>query len=300
MNCPNCNAPNPPEAIYCESCNILLPSPAEAKRQKRAAVIKAILTAIFVPVFYFFMMYFVVTIWMVRFSLSVPAGITENEFMTLYTELFNKDAAYINMIAACLSALVAAVFYSMKRRPFANAVNIRSASPVKVGSALVCGLTLQIPLGIILSLIPFPESVFNNHSEIMTATTSPMWIQLMYGVVIAPVIEEIFFRGIVHDRLSKVMPLPLAAALSSAGFALIHGELLSIIVAFACGYVLALLYSRFKTVLVPIAFHMGFNLLSYAVDYLTDPVLTIAAAVASVGLFIGSTFLLFKRDGESE
>lgn len=296
MICPHCKTPNPPDAVYCIGCNSLLPSPAEGKRQKRIDIVRAVIVALLVPLYYMFIMLSVTAVWATRFTLSVPAGITESQFEAMYNEAFNKVSSYINIVSVCVAVLIAGMFYAMQRRSLADAANIRGASPVKFGSALVCGLTLQIPIGIVLSLIPFPDSVINNHNELMTASTSPMWTQILYGVVFAPVIEEIFFRGIAHDRLSKVMPVPLAAVISSAGFALIHGEFLSIIVAFACGLALSFLYSRFKTVLVPIAFHMGYNLLAYVVEYITDPVLLIAAAVASIALFIGSTYLLLKRD----
>ena len=300
MICPHCNTPNPPDAVYCIGCNALLPSPAEDKKQKRISVVLALLTAVLVPLFYVFVMASVTIVWSTRFSLSVPSGITESQFTDLYNEAFNKDSTYMSIISACIAVLIIGLFYAIRQRSLADAANIRSASPIKFGSALVCGLTLQIPIGIILSLIPFSDSIVNNHNELMTAATSPMWVQMLYGVVIAPVIEEIFFRGIAHDRLAKAMPVPLAAIISSAGFAIIHGELLSIIVAFVCGLVLAFLYSRFNTVLVPIGFHIGFNLLAYVAEYITDPLLTLAAAIASVALFIGSTYLLFKRDEADE
>lgn len=296
MICPHCNTPNPPEAVYCIGCNALLPSPGEEKRQKRSSVAHAILTALFIPVFYTAVMYGVTMMWVFRFIVTLPSGITKEAYEALFNETFNRDSAYINIISVCICVLITAIFYALRKRSLAEAANIRPVSPLKIGSALVCGLTLQIPIGIVLSLIPFSESVVENHNELMNACTSPMWVQLLYGVILAPIIEELFFRGIVHDRLAKAMPVPLAAAISAAVFGVIHGELLAIIVAFACGYVLALLYSRFKTILVPIAFHMGFNLLSYIVAYITDPLLLIAAAIASIALFIGSTYLLLKRD----
>lgn len=296
MICPHCNTQNPPDAVYCIGCNALLPSPAEEKKQKRIAVALALLTAVLVPLFYVFVMTSVTIVWSTRFSMTVPSGITETQFTELYTEAFNRDSTYMSIISACLAVLIIGLFYAMRQKSLVDAANIRSASPMMFGSAFVCGLTLQIPIGLILALIPFSDSVVNNHNELMTAATSPMWVQMLYSVIIAPVIEEIFFRGIAHDRLAKAMPVPLAAIISSVGFAVIHGELLAIIVAFVCGLVLSLLYSKFNTVLVPIAFHIGFNLFAYATSYITDPILTVAVAIASVALFIGSTYLLLKRD----
>lgn len=301
MKCPHCNLENNPEALYCSYCGALLPSPAEEKRQKRYAVAAALAGAVAIPLLYAFVMNIVLGVWTAAFVVSSPAEITDSRFSELYMEAFNRNSAYLNMLSACIFVLATAVFFALKKRPFVEAVGLRSASPVKIGSAFVCGLTLQIPIGIIISLIPFSESIMDNHSEVMNSCTSPMWIQLMYAVIIAPIIEEILFRGIVHDRLAKAVPLPLAVAVSSAVFGVIHGETISIIVAFACGCVLAVLYSKFNTILVPIGFHMGFNLLSYIVPYINDPVLLTAATVASVGLLVGAAYLLItdKSEGAS-
>lgn len=300
MICPRCNTPNHPEAVYCRCCGALLPSPAELRRQKRYAIAVAVTTAMIVPLFYYFVINAVCIVWATRFFASAPAGMSQSEFTELYIEAFNRNTAYLNILSACICIFLVAILFALKRRSFADAVNLRSASAVKTGAALVCGLTLQIPIGIVISVIPFPETVIENHSELMNASTSPLPIQLLYAVIIAPIVEEMLFRGIAHDRLSKVMPVPLAAAISAAGFAVIHGEAIAILVAFACGYILAMLYSKFRTIVVPIAFHMGFNLLSYVVPYIKDPVILTAAAVASVGLFIGSTYLLLKKDMPNE
>ncbi len=298
MNCPHCNTPNPPEMLHCISCGApLMPSVLEniEKKRRRAGIIRAILLAVFLSFMYYSVMYSVSVMWISRFISLAPNNISYDELMMLYTDSFNRDSTYLNIISACICILAVAVFCIFSRRGFFRTVNLRPASPVKTVSAFVCGLTLQIPIGVIVSLIPFSESAMNTHAEVVNAATAPLWVQLFYGVVIAPVIEEMVFRGIAHDRLSKVMPVPLAAALSSVGFALIHGEFISILVAFACGFVLALLYSRFGTVTVPVAFHMGFNLLSFAVYLVNGQIALIIAAAISVVLFVISTVLLLKR-----
>lgn len=295
MNCPFCNSPNPPESNFCYRCGTLL-RPPENKPSKGAMIVKALFIAVLVPVFYYAVMNAVSLAWICIFNSGITSGITKEQYIAEYTAAFNRDSGYLNIIFSGICGLAAALFYSLRHRSLMSAANFNAAPPLKVGAAFVCGLTLQIPIGFALALIPFPEGMLEYHGEVTNACTSPMWIQLLYAVVLAPLIEEIFFRGIVHDRAARVMPLPIACAVSSVGFALIHAEPIAVLVAFACGCVLALLYSRFKTVLIPIAFHSGFNLLSFAVAEISDPLLLAAGGCLSVGLFIGSTYLLLRKD----
>ena len=296
MICHNCNYHNPPGTEFCLNCGAPLePVQKKMSESEENTIYRAIGAAVFLPLFYFFMMVIVLTVWSIGFYDSLPADMSMGLRAEAYEAAFNEASTYINIIAVCVALLFVAMFYFVRQRSLVDAANIRAVPPAKFGSAFICGLTLQVPVGIVVTMIPFSEEIVKNHDKVINSATAPMWVQMLYAVVIAPVVEEIFFRGIVHDRLSKVMALPFAVVLSSIGFALLHGELLSIIVAFACGVVLALLYSKFNSIMVPIAFHIGFNLFGYAVPYLKDPVLVVAAAVASVALFIGSAYLLLKK-----
>jgi len=297
MICHNCNYHNPPGTEFCLNCGAPLePVQKKMSESEENTIYRAIGAAVFLPLFYFFMMVIVLTVWTIGFYDSLPASMSMGQRAEVYEAAFNEASTYINIIAVCVALLFVAMFYFVRQRSLADAANIRPVPPMKFGSAFICGLTLQVPVGIVVTMIPFSDEIVKNHDKVINSATAPIWAQMLYGVIIAPVVEEIFFRGIVHDRLSKVMALPVAVVLSSIGFALLHGELLSIIVAFACGVVLALLYSRFDSVMVPIAFHIGFNLFGYAVPYLKDPVLVVAAAVGSVALFIGSAYLLLKKN----
>ena len=297
MICYNCNYHNPPGTEFCLNCGAPLePVQKKMSESEENAIYNALGAAVFLPLFYYFMMIVVCVVWTIGFYDSLPASMSMGQRADAYRAAFNEASTYINIVAVCVGLLFVAMFYFIRHRSLVDAANIRPVPPVKFGSAFICGMTLQVPVGIVLTMIPFSEEIVKNHDKVINSATAPMWVQMFYAVIIAPVVEEIFFRGIVHDRLSKVMALPFAVALSSIGFALLHGELLSILVAFACGVVLALLYSRFDSIMVPIAFHIGFNLFSYAVPYLRDPVLVVATAIGSVALFIGSAYLLLKKD----
>ncbi|MFZ5868267.1 MAG: CPBP family intramembrane glutamic endopeptidase [Thermodesulfobacteriota bacterium] len=75
-------------------------------------------------------------------------------------------------------------------------------------------------------------------------------------VLIAPIVEEFFFRGLLLTRWSVKWNVPWAIFASSALFALGHPDVIG---AFFFGYVMCVLYIQTKSLLVPIALHMTNN-----------------------------------------
>ncbi|HEX2267153.1 MAG TPA: CPBP family intramembrane glutamic endopeptidase, partial [Actinomycetota bacterium] len=82
-------------------------------------------------------------------------------------------------------------------------------------------------------------------------------------VVVAPIGEEIFFRGFLHKALRRRLPMWGAAVLSSILFGLVHVHPLLIPALFVVGLGLALLYERQQSLLAPVVAHATFNVLGF-------------------------------------
>ena len=76
-------------------------------------------------------------------------------------------------------------------------------------------------------------------------------------VLIAPVVEEFFFRGLLLTRWSLKWNVPRGIIASSAVFALLHPD--NIIGSFFIGYVMSVLYFQTRSLFVPISLHMAYN-----------------------------------------
>ncbi len=90
------------------------------------------------------------------------------------------------------------------------------------------------------------------------------------GIIIAPFLEEIFFRGIVLRKLEN-FGIPIAVILSSLLFALLHGISIGLIYKFVFGIVLAILIYKTKTIMSSIVCHMLNNTIAIFIsDQLPD------------------------------
>ncbi len=101
----------------------------------------------------------------------------------------------------------------------------------------------------------FPDQIFN----------SP-WLVAIIGasaVLLAPVAEEIFFRGFLFGGLRRSMPFLPAALISGALFSLAHVNPGLVIPFTGVGFIFAYIYERTGTLYSSIGVHFTFNLLSF-------------------------------------
>ena len=87
-------------------------------------------------------------------------------------------------------------------------------------------------------------------------------------VVLAPIAEEVFFRGVVFNAWLREGGRRFAFIGSALLFAVIHVSLLSLLPIFALGLMLAWIYDRTGTLLAPIAMHATVNGISVALALL--------------------------------
>lgn len=81
-------------------------------------------------------------------------------------------------------------------------------------------------------------------------------------VLVAPVCEELVFRGAIFRYLHHRFPLAVAIAVSGFLFGLIHLNLYSFAPLMVIGVTLALAYRESGSIVSPIAFHSAFNTLN--------------------------------------
>lgn len=101
--------------------------------------------------------------------------------------------------------------------------------------------------------------------ELIAQTSSPGALVLMglNTILIAPVCEEILWRGYVFNILrTRCRPIA-AAATSGLLFGAIHFAVPQFLILSFFGFVLALAYERSRSLLMPIALHITFNAINF-------------------------------------
>ena len=91
-----------------------------------------------------------------------------------------------------------------------------------------------------------------------TTTAAPLWANLIFLVLLAPVFEEIFLRKLVIDRLLPYGEIA-AILLSGIAFGLVHGNFNQLFYAVASGILFGFLYVKTGSLKLNIALHACLN-----------------------------------------
>ena len=126
-------------------------------------------------------------------------------------------------------------------------------------------VNIKTILGLI--LISFIDLVFNlilanilikyipNNS---TSETELYFWSILHLAILAPICEEIFFRGILFQKLKEIMPLFLSIIIQGFIFGIVHGSFIQSLLAGFSGILYALVYNYKKNLTLPILIH-AFN-----------------------------------------
>ncbi|HET9914246.1 MAG TPA: type II CAAX endopeptidase family protein [Anaerolineales bacterium] len=102
--------------------------------------------------------------------------------------------------------------------------------------------------------------------KIFAELESPVWFFIV-GVVMAPIVEEVFFRGFLFQGFRQKYGWITAALLSSAIFAVAHMDLVALIPTFILGVVLAYVYHRSNSVWPGVILHFLVNAMGFCATY---------------------------------
>lgn len=159
--------------------------------------------------------------------------------------------------------LLLALYSTARHRGLPPAVlnSLRSIWLGPLVIALVAGVVLNLVLGRLLLLLP--QDMLEQYTAASASMTSMtgVWRVVAIGLV-APLTEELLFRGIVLGRLRLAMPTEYAVVLSSLLFGIGHLSLVWVCYSALMGSVLALFYLRNNNLIYAIVCHISFNMIS--------------------------------------
>jgi len=139
--------------------------------------------------------------------------------------------------------------------------------PALIPILIVLGIGLNLFTSGIASLIE-GLGLFPEHAKIIGLTLSGnIWMQIVCVGLLAPIVEEIIFRGILLGRMRKKMNPVLAIFLQGLFFAVIHGNLLQGTYAFVLGVVLGLTIVWLRSIWAGFCIHTVFNMVSIIIAF---------------------------------
>jgi len=181
-----------------------------------------------------------------------------------------------NATVALSCVFVLALVGCVAGKPFRR-LGLRERHPVRRALLGLVGWLMVFPVVFVVGLLVFvlgPRvGVRPEFQEVLRESLglppAALAVVLVGAVVVAPVAEEILFRGFLYATLRRSLGPLAAIVLSSAIFSLLHSQLTAAPSLFVIGFLLAYLYERTGSLVASISAHAANNLYSLLVVYLT-------------------------------
>ncbi len=211
---------------------------------------------------------------------------------TSMNDALTKYAALVTLIALVITIPIEFLYY---RRDYVLHTSYIFKNPQYLIAAIVTGVLVSHGLSILISLINANGALGTYTQVEQVIYSSDMPLVILRAVILAPLCEELIFRGLTFKRMREDANFLASAVISSAIFALYHMNVPQGIFAFLFGMLLCLLYDMFGNLWVPIIVHASANILSIILTYTKAgyPALWIYIAVMIVSLALAFAIYYF-------
>lgn len=203
-----------------------------------------------------------------------------DETGTMIAGLTGNGSAIIAAIAFIITGIVCIKFFA--KDDISKAEKAVKTRPVlaKTPAAYVCMLiavpAMVLGLNYLFELLGITNmsEAYKQTSEMQYAAAIPL--ALVVNGLLAPVVEEIIFRGVVFNRLKINNKFITSVIISALVFGVYHQNIVQGAYAFLMGCIIAVLYEWFGHFYVPVAVHVVSNVLVY--------LLTVTGLAAAIGI----------------
>jgi len=181
-----------------------------------------------------------------------------------FMELATNAKVVIGAQAAAYPVILLFIFLMVRSRadqPFGTA--IRWHWPGNLALAFVIGgAVLAIAVEGMARLLPIPKSL---PMDTYFKDASSAYLMAAFGITLAPLLEEIFFRGLLYPLLRRWLGLVAGVILTGVAFAAIHGAQLGyawapVFSIFIVGIVFTIVREKTGSVASSFLMHCGYNL----------------------------------------
>ena len=173
--------------------------------------------------FYAFLLYFCQTAGVLAFEVFyMPAqtGASMSEALARSADMLVSEASLISILGDGLTVLIVFIISRVKKAPFTGFVSINRRISVKsVFLMLVAGIAFNIWIGFMLSALPIPDKAMELYDEMSAFLEDDSVLSVLSAVLVAPVTEEIIFRGLIYKHFRICMPEYAAIILQALVFA---------------------------------------------------------------------------------
>lgn len=227
----------------------------------------------------------------------ITAGKSAEEIQIELNALVSSYSLHLTALTNLVLIPIYMLFLRMDEKKRVSASGIRYVMPKAKDMALifVLGMAAAVSVNVIVSLSQIARLSPKYQQVSQMIYSGSIFIEIVSAVIAAPVLEELFFRGMIYKRLRDIVNVKAAIIISALFFGAFHGNLVQLVYAFIIGLMLAYVYEKFKTIWVPIVFHIGANLISILItELLPQSMYNAGVILGAMVVSVALTVVLLK------
>ncbi len=133
--------------------------------------------------------------------------------------------------------------------------------PSNIAVYVLAGFILSLALQAVAHFLPIPKEL---PIDSFFRTPAEAWALGILSITLAPLMEELFFRGFLYPVLARRLGVTFAVFATALGFAALHGAQLlfswgPVLVIFLVGLVLTMVRAKTNSVAAGVIIHMAYN-----------------------------------------
>lgn len=225
----------------------------------------------------YFLVYFATQLVMgfvygILFSVNVMSSGEATDAVEVAEQLntFIMDKAMeMTFWAGVMTLVIFWIRFAVRKKNLLKEVECRKIAKEGILPIVVTGFSMNIVLSMVIGYFPWPQGWMEAYMENSSIIDGSL-MSWLTAVVMAPLLEEIVFRGLVYTRLKKGMPAIAAAIVASLAFGLCHTGIIWVIYATALGLVMTWIFEKYQSLLANILFHLFFNLMGQILSMIPE------------------------------
>lgn len=230
----------------------------------------------------------------------IIVGILQSILMVLTKNIegaTNKYLYLVVLVGNLVTLAVIALILIPSKESLIRNINVKIVGTKELIYTILLSIGLSFILlsltGVLTSLVPSYKAV---QGQLSTINTS--FLMIIVGVILIPIYEEIFYRGIIFGYLKKQYSIVIAVFVQALIFSIMHFNFVQSTYTFLLGLVLGLIYIYTESIIGNIIMHITFNLLGTVIIpklSATYPLILTVFITIGIILFIFSSLKILKK-----
>lgn len=204
----------------------------------------------------------------VLIAAGVQSAVGNWEMAEKLSNLVFDNAMVFSALSGLITLAVVLLFYLIRRKKLSDALMLR---PVPAPTLLTtASLAPALYFLVTTALALLPEAWLESYTEASAGIGGGGVMGVIAVALVAPVVEEFIFRGLIMTRLARAMPGWLAVMVSAAIFGVCHGHPVWFAYAFVLGVAFGLMDLRAGSIWPSILGHVVFNAIGQIFSFIPE------------------------------